>query len=167
MNIQEFDSNVLRLENAFKKKYPSEAKTGMYARLRGWPTKAMSVAVEELVLEERFLPPFSKLYATMKHVCLARAWATPETQRPTPPPNCRRCEDTGIKLRRNRVDLLADFYCDCPASKSIPHYDWSTGSWRLAIERDGKWRDPFETRLRNEDPDEAAKVAPYLDDLPF
>lgn len=168
MTPNEFDATVQRLELAFKKKYAAEAKPVMFRRLREFPVKAFSAAVEELILEERFLPPFSKIQEAMRRVSISRSWQTPQTQAPAPVYRCKTCEDSGIKLRRFRADIVRDFYCVCSAADALTRHDWTQDPWRQSIERPAKWVKRVSYELKTERPEAAAMVAQIFDDeAPF
>lgn len=136
MKQLDFVSQLARLEKAFARPYGHEQSSLMYSRFRDVPLRAMVVAVDDMIIEERFLPKFREMHATIMKVMGARGWKREAKELSLDPKDlfqCHWCEDSGIRLRCYRRDLIRDFYCACATAKSMKQHDWTTQPARSAI----------------------------------
>lgn len=128
MSESEFAELMGKLETEFQKQYSLDTMGVMWHKLRFFPYEAVSCAVENLVMEEKFFPKYREIHGAIKRVMGSRGWKELKKEAVVEF-ECVYCEDTGIRLRRYRQDMAKDFYCDCETAKNLPKkHEWDTDS---------------------------------------
>lgn len=131
MNWDQFRAQLQRLEEGFGKKYAPEMARIMFRRLYGTSLKVVDQAIENLLIEEKFLPRWNEIQGAVARTRRGSS-QPPPSQRPAEF-KCRVCEDSGIKLRAKRADIAKDFYCFCEAAAGMTKHDWSAPEWRATL----------------------------------
>ncbi len=134
LNANDFKSQLERVGRAFNKSYTADTLTVMYRRMKDYPLNVFVQACDDLIAEEKFFPKFREIHGAVSKVMSAKGLKIERQHYEGPKYACDTCEDSGIRLRRYRRDLVRDFYCHCETAKKMTKHDWSSAAWASTIE---------------------------------
>ncbi len=134
MKLNDFEQQLDRVGRSFGKNYTPDTRTVMYRRLKDYPLDVFVQACDDLIAEEKFFPKFREIHGALSKVMAVRGMKLERQHYQGPKFKCESCEDSGIRLRRYRRELIRDFYCHCETAKKMVKRDWSSAEWASTIE---------------------------------